>query len=460
MGASKRFLGALIGAICVTGSAGAEDLIDIYELAIDSDPALQAARARQRSTNELERQAFSNFLPQISGSASMNQGTNEFSIAGNLVNDQDTDTERLGVDLRQSIYDHGNFKQLDISRAQGAQAESNYQVALQDFVLRGAERYFAVLTAEDGLDFAKAEERAVGRQLEQAEQRYEVGLTAITDVHEAQASFDNARARVIVAENQLNDALEALAELAGQLPDDRLDELQEELPTDMPEPVDREAWVGMAIENNPALQSRREAVEIAEETVALNRSDFYPTLSATVSYSEFTNNEFILRDDLQRPIATVDSVSEDASIGVQLNVPIYTGGRTNSRVRQAVADLEAAQEDYEAEYRAVVRQTRNAFRGTEASILEVEARRQALISAESALEATEAGFEVGTRTIVDVLLSQQRLFQAQRDHSQSRHEYILNILRLKLSAGVLTREDIEEINALLVTPAPETAPTT
>ncbi len=443
----------LIAGIGIAAPAAAEDLIDIYELAYNSDPALQAARARLESTGELERQAFANFLPQISGSAGTTRGGQAISINNVEIQDEDVDNENFRVELRQTIYDRSNYKQLDVSRAQAAEAEANYSVALQDFVLRGADRYFAVLTEEDALRFAQAEERAVGRQLEQAEQRYEVGLTAITDVHESKARYDNARARVIVAENTLNDAREALEELTGQ-PVGKLDPLQPELPATVPEPNDSEAWVSTALEMSPSLQARRSAVDVAQQRVDLNRADYFPTVSATASYSEFTNNQFILRDDFQNVIGTTDLVSEDTSISVQVEVPIYTGGRTTSRVRQAVADLEAAQQDYEAEYRAVVRNVRNAYRGTQASLLEVEAREQAVVSAQSALEATEAGFEVGTRTIVDVLLSQQQLFQAERDFSRARHDYVLNTLRLELAAGTLDREDIAAINALLQPAAP------
>lgn len=449
MQANKPMMACLAALFMGSGAAGAEDLMDVYELAYASDPALRAARARFESTREGKRQAFANFLPQISGSGSLTKGSSTFSIGGMEVSDTDTDNENLRFEVRQTIYDHGNYKQLDQARAQAEQAQADYDAALQNFVLRGAERYFAVLTAEDALAFAQAEERAVGRQLEQAEQRYEVGLTAITDVHESKARYDNARARVIVAENSLSDAKEALRELTNVYVG-QLDPVREELPTTVPEPNDVDAWVDIAVENSPALRSARLAVDAAHHAVSLARAEFYPTVDATLSYNEFTNNEFVLRDDFQNVIGTTPAVAEDAQVQVQLRVPLYTGGRTSSRVRQAVADLEAAQQTYEEQRRAVIRDTRNAFRGTQASILEVEAREQAVVSARSALEATEAGFEVGTRTIVDVLLSQQQLFQAQRDHSQARHDYILNRLRLEEAAGTLLREDIAEVNQLLV----------
>ena len=448
MGARLKMLAACAAATIGAGSATAADLVDVYELAISSDPALLAARARFDSTGELRRQAFSNFLPQISGSASLTEGDSNFSIAGVEISDSDVDNESLGLEIRQSLFNYRFHQQLDQAKAQVSQAEALYEDAYQAFVLRVADRYFAVLTAQDAVRFAQSEERAVGRQLEQAEQRYEVGLTAITDVHEAKARYDNARARVIVAENTLDDAREALRELTGEYVSE-LEPLQEELPLAIPQPQDPDAWVQIALEENPELVGRQFAVAAADEAIEIQRGGHFPTLDAVASYGEDTNNVFELRDDFQNVIDTTSSVGERAVIRLQLNVPIFEGGATSSRVRQAAADYEEAVQLLEETRRSVIRQTRNAYRDTEASILEVEAREQALVSARSALEATEAGFEVGTRTIVDVLLSQQNLFQAQQDYSRARHDYVLNLLRLQEAAGVLEREDMLDVNSLL-----------
>ena len=446
--ASRSRLVLALAAVGFSASLSAADLVEVYQLGVSSDPALLAARYQYESTAEVEKQAFARFLPQLSASASLTKGDSEFSIDGNLINKNDVDSENINLQLQQTIYDHANYKRLDQARAQVEAAEADYQAAVQAFLLRAAERYFAVLTAEQNLRSVRAEEEAVGRQLEQAEQRYEVGLTAITDVHEAKAQYDNTRARAIVSENSLNDAREALAELTGEYIGE-VDPLKDEIPLELPEPNRLEDWVDKGLQSNPLLRSREMSAEAAHQRVRLERAGHYPTLSLVAQHNENTNNEFVLRNDQQEVIGTVSSLSEQNSIQLQLNVPIYSGGSVSSLTRQAAADYEAALQQLEEQRRSVLRNTRNAYRGTEASVLEVEAREQALISAESALEATEAGFEVGTRTIVDVLIAQQNLYQAQRDYAQARHDYLLNTLRLKSAAGTLESSDIQNVNALL-----------
>lgn len=426
----------------------AVDLIGVHDLAVKNDPQLQAAAYRKEATGENKRQAWSNLLPTLSGGAAINRGSSETSIAGSLVDDSDIDNESYRLNLRQSLYAQSNYENLDIARGQVSQAEATYNIAYQEFLVRVAGGYFGVLTAQDGVIFAEAEEKALQRQFEQAEQRFEVGLTAVTDVHEARASYDNARARAIVSRNNLADAKEVIYELTGQYFND-IDPLQEVLPLVKPLPENPSEWVDTAMLYNPAVVSAQKNVEIAEATVRLQRSGHYPTLDLVGSYSSFTNNEFIIRDDFQNPIAVVDLQNDDKRIGLQLSVPIYQGGVVSSRTRQARHTLNAVHEDLDRQQRATVRQTNNAYRAVIAGIEQVGAFGQAMISAEAALEATQAGFEVGTRTIVDVLIAQQRYFQAQRDNSNARHTYIVDHLRLKAVAGVLTEEDLQKVNNIL-----------
>ena len=432
----------------VSSPVMAIDLVGVHDLAIKNDPQLQAAAFRKEATGENERQAWSNLLPTISGRGSLTRGDSETDIAGQLVSKSDTDNESYGLDLRQSLYSQSNYENLDIARGQVSQAEATYHIAYQDFLVRVAGGYFGVLTAQDGVIFADAEEKALQRQFEQAEQRFEVGLTAVTDVHEARASYDNARARAIVSKNNLADAKEALYELTGQYFDD-YDPLQEVLPLVKPLPENPNEWVDMAMQYNPAVIFVQKNVEIADASMRLQRSGHYPTLDLVGSYTNFTNNEFLLTDDFQNPIGTTDLTNEDLRIGLQLTVPIYQGGVVSSRTRQARHILNAVNEDLDQQQRFTVRQTNNAYRAVIAGIEQVGAFGQAMISAEAALEATQAGFEVGTRTIVDVLIAQQRYFQAQRDNSLARHTYIVDHLRLKAAAGLLEEDDLQKVNAIL-----------
>jgi len=443
---NQKFL--IAAALFIATPALAVDLVGVHDLAVKNDPRLQAAAYRRDATGENERQAWSNLLPTLSGSAAMNRGSSETSIAGTLVDDSDTSNESYGLSLRQSLYAQSNYENLDIARGQVSQADAIYNIAYQDFLVRVAGGYFNVLTAQDGVIFAEAEEKALQRQFEQAEQRFEVGLTAVTDVHEARASYDNARARAIVSRNNLADAKEALYELTGQYFND-IDPLQEELPLVKPLPENSDEWLDIAMQYNPSIIAARSNIDIADASVRLQRSGHFPTLDLVASYTSFTNNEFILRDDLQNPIANVDLTNDDQRIGLQLSVPIYQGGVVSSRTRQARYLLNAVNEDLDEQQRAIVRATNNAFRAVIAGIEQVGAFGQAMISAESALEATQAGFEVGTRTIVDVLIAQQRYFQAQRDNSLARHSYIVDHLRLKAAAGTLVEDDLHKINTIL-----------
>jgi outer membrane protein len=430
-------------ALSMASGAGATDLIEAYTLARQSDPQLAAAEANSLAVGQGVPIIRANLLPQVNGSVGITQTDTEGELGNGDLFASDSRNRSWNLRLDQSIFDWGNYTALGSARATRAQAEADYEVAVDGLLLRVSEAYFAVLTAEDALAFAEAEERAVGRQLDQAEQRFEVGLTAVTDVHEARARFDGARANVINARNALDDAREALAEITGEDHQDLLS-LRLNIPLDGPEPEALPEWEDAAVRASPALASRRFALEAANRNIGTARSGHLPRLDGFITHGDGR----LLSGDTG-PFAT--RASEQTQYGVSLTVPIFSGFATQARVRQTVYQRDAAEDFLEAERRLLLRQTRNDFRATVAGISSVEARRQALLSAQSALEATQAGFEVGTRTIVDVLLSQQLLFQAQRDYSLARHEFILNGLRLKRTAGVIEVQDLQAVNALLTT---------
>jgi outer membrane protein len=448
----------LLGA---AGHATSADLMQAYELARASDPQLAAAEAGSLATGEGVTQARAALLPQIGGSVSLTDSDGTSSRIGERPNPDgsvsfgptsgfsDTRSRQYSIRLDQSIYDHSDYTRLRSSRARAERAQADYDAALQGLGLRVSENYFNVLTAIDGLVFARAERRAVKRQLDQAEQRFEVGLTAITDVHEARARYDSARAAAIAAENRLDDSRELLAEITGEYLQG-LKGLGGSFSPAMPEPVDAGKWVAQALANSPSLLSRDLALMAANHDVGTARAGHLPTLSGFVSRGDSTTWGSSGSNDVSFPAS---SGSLGTTIGVTLSVPIFAGGATQSQVRQAIYSRDAAEDQYEQERRAVTRTTRNAFRALQAGMSEIAAREQALVSARSALEATEAGFEVGTRTIVDVLLSQQQLFQAQRNYSESRHNFLVNTLRLKQAAGVVGVEDVKGVNTLLTTDA-------
>jgi outer membrane protein len=455
---------ALAIGLALAGNAGASDLMTVYQQARQSDPQLQAAEARKFGESERVVQARAALLPQVSGTASYgdDNGTGTFGAPrpfqrpdgsvgfGPTVSESDTNSRAYGVTLRQSVYDHSNYTRLDAARALRARGEADYDAALDNLFIRVSVAYFEALTATTNLDAARAEETAVGRQLEQAEQRFEVGLTAITDVHEARARFDSARAAVILAQNQLDDAYEALNELTGE-PVDMLKAVSPEIPLVMPEPNDPEQWVQVALEQNPALASRRFSLDAAEADVRTAKAGHLPTLGFEASRRTADGWGLSTQNDFEN---SARSSTFDTALGLVLTVPIFEGFATQSGVRQSVHIRDATADQLEQERRAVTRQVRNAFRAVAAGMSEIEARNQALVSARSALEATQAGFEVGTRTIVDVLLSQQQLFVAQREYARARHTFIVAGLRLKQAAGVIDVADFQAVNELLTDPVP------
>jgi outer membrane protein len=445
----------------LAGPAAAEDLLEVYELARASDPQLAIADASRRVSAEGPIQARAALLPQISGTGSFSDSDSDGQRIGQIVRPDGTlgfgptafgsdgYTRRWQASLNQSIYDHANWTRLRSQRALKSKSEADYEIALDALFTRVATAYFNALTAKSNLEAAEAEQTAVGRQLEQAEQRFEVGLTAITDVHEARARADSARANVILTQNQLNDAYEALAELTGK-PILNVEPLDQDIPLALPDPADPDQWVDVALDESPTLASRRLALESAGHDVSTAKAGHLPTLGGNITFTDSaTYGDGFNRTDAGRIEFPTDQNFEDTTIGVLLTVPIFEGGATQSRVRQAIAQRDVTAGLLEQDRRAVIRTTRNAYNAVLAGMSEIEARKQALVSAQSALEATQAGFEVGTRTIVDVLLSQQQLFAAQREYARARHQFIVSGLNLKQSAGVIDVEDIQAVNALL-----------
>ena len=260
-----------------------------------------------------------------------------------------------------------------------------------------------------------------------------MGLITITDVQEAQARFDSAVAQEIEAQNQVDNAKEALREISGEY-DDRFQKLSERMPLRRPKPSSPDAWVEKALGSNPSLRSASYAVDIARQNVRLESAEHYPTLDLNASYSDSNSG-------------TVKS--EGGQVSLQLNVPLFQGGAVLSRTREAAFRHEATKEQLEQLQRSIIRQVRDAYRGVLTAISQVKALDQSRTSNRSALEATQAGFEVGTRTIVDVLDAQRDLFRAERDYSQARYSYILSDLSLKRAAGQISEADLERIEAWL-----------
>jgi outer membrane protein len=431
--------------LCSTPSF-AVDLMQSYTQARQSDPTLAISESQNAISKEGVVQSRSSLLPQINGRLSMNKNDSDGTLSNNTTFESSSTTQNTSASLNQSIYNYGNYARLSGSKARANQSNAELDSANDSLIIRVSEAYFNVLTAIDTLAASRAEERAVKRQLDQAEKRLEVGLAPITDVHEAKARYDSSRANTILAGNAVIDAREALNEITGAARTEMIKGLPENYQPIGETRKTTEELVNEALSNNPTIQARELALEAAQDDIKLAKSGHLPYLDGSATLSKST-----LKDGDVSPFSTTDS--NNTGISLSLVVPIFSGFNTQSQVRQSVSRRDIAAEQLEQSKRAITRQVRNADRNLEAGLAEVEARRLAVVSAKSALEAGEVGLEVGTRTIVDVLLAQQQLFTAVREYSRSRHNYLVNTLRLKQAAGSLEVADVENINRLLTADA-------
>jgi outer membrane protein len=429
---TKKLLLLLIGLSCAT-SLRAENLLDIYRLAKQNDPTYLAAAAEYNAAKEASPQAWAAVLPQIglNGTHSEIDNNKYQTVLGSSAGTYHTDSYTLS--LKQTIYHKEQFDRISLADAQVAQAEAKFNSAKLDLIVRAAQRYFNVLAAADNLLFAKANKEAIEQQLQQTKQRFEVGLTAITDVHEAQARYDQSVASAITAQNQFDISQEELREITHQAPG-QLATLGENSPLLSPEPADIEQWVKTALNRNLLLLSAQKAMDAAQLGIGVARAGHYPTLDLQADYTNYEAN------------GGLTTKSDGTTVSLVLNFPLYAGGGVSSASRQAAAQYQQAMELYEQQRRATERGTRNSYLTVIADISTVTALKQALRSSQTALEATKAGFEVGTRTAVEVLDSQQLVFQARSNYAKSRYDYILETLLLKQSAGTLTEADIDSIN--------------
>jgi outer membrane protein len=420
------------------------DLFEVYGLAERHDPELRAAYADFQAIEQQVPQSWANFLPQISGSVSESYIERETEFVGGST---ESDSDSTGFEIRatQSIYNHGYWQRLSQANINAAQAEANYNAARQDLMLRVAAAYFNVLAANDSLAFAESERKSVEQQLEQTKQRFEVGLIAITDVKESQAQYDQAVASEIEAQNTLSTTREALWTIINSYPE-KLKPLAVQMPLLLPEPADKQQWVDKALAENLSLIAADFARRSAQQEVDIQRSVHYPTIDVTARHN-YSDEEEGFFDPTNPSTGPIENTS--TSVTLSVNVPIFTGGGTHARVKEAVYRREATRERYEATRRQVTQQTRDAYQSINADISRVTALRQALVSSEAAYEATLAGYEVGTRNSVEVLTALRNVFAAKRDYAQTRYDYVLDLLRLKQAAGNLSMGDLQEINRWL-----------
>ncbi|MBB1073386.1 TolC family outer membrane protein [Rhodoferax sp. 4810] len=435
-------LSAILTALCLTGYAAighAEDLLQIYDLAVKVDPTLRESEQNLYATREYQPQAQAYLLPKVSMYGEMNYNNVDSTsqgLFGETTRSEDYNTGAAQALVSQSVYNRANWVRLDQVTHTIGQAEAQYRAAQVDLMVRTTRAYFDVLRTSDAVRVQEALVKADERQLEQSKQRFEVGLVAITDVNESQAAYDRSRATLISAENDLDNAWEALRRIIGPVTVP-LARLGERLPLSPPEPNNINIWADTALANNYNIVAAREAAEAARKTIDIERAGHLPHVDLEAGYN------------LSRSQSEYGSDTDTGYVGLNVTVPLYQGGTVSSRTRQAGHNFRAAQDRLDQQRRLVVNQAKDAFRGVLSSISDVKARQAAIISARSALESTQAGLEVGTRTQVDVLNAQRNLFQAEFDYLSARYDYILNGVLLHQATSTLTRDVLAKGNAWL-----------
>ncbi|MFA0141098.1 outer membrane channel protein TolC [Vibrio kanaloae] len=427
------FISAAIGSL--SSSAFADTLAEVYDQAKQNDPQLLRSAAQRDAAFEAVTSSRSDLLPQINLTANYDINRGDRDTSGTGSSSIDNNTWGAAIGFTQELYQRSSWITLDTAEKTARQFDSAYAAEQQALILRVSTAYFEVLRAQDNLEFVRAEKAAVARQLEQTKQRFEVGLSAITDVHDAQAQYDGVLADEVIAENDLTNSYEGLREITGQ-EHANLSILDTDRFSASKSSDSAVALVEQAEQKNLSLLAARISQDVAKDNISLASSGHLPSLTLDGSYS---------LSDQSNSSQNYDQ--DNLNLGLNLVVPLYTGGNTTSLTKQAEYNYVAASEDLEATYRSVVKDVRAFNNNISASIGALRAYEQSVVSAKSALEATEAGFDVGTRTIVDVLDSTRRLYDANKNLSDARYNYILSVLQLRQAVGTLSEQDIVDVNA-------------
>ena len=427
-------------------------LVAVYQEALSNNSDLAAERAGLAAQREAIPQARAGLLPQLSLGAQVNDTHMSLGLKQNDTlgiaegrYKSDRSSQMIQANLSQPLFRADRWFQLQAAKAGTEQAEYQFSAAQQNLILQTAEGYFSALRAQDALATARAEEAALFRQLDQTRERFKVGLTDETDVLQAQASYDTAKANSSLASRNVQDAFQGLVRLTNR-EYNALEGIRHDLPILPPMPNDAKAWVDRAVAQNLQLLASNSAVDTAQETLRQRKAGHLPTVDAVARYQRGDNDAF----NLPNPgVDIFDSPVSQRSVGVQVNVPLYTGGLTSSQVREAYQRLDQSEQQRESMRREVVQNTRNYHRAINTDVEQIAARKQNIASSQRALEATQIAYQVGTRSIVDVLDIQRQLYNAVREYNNARYDYILDNLRLKQSAGILSPNDLLELSRYL-----------
>lgn len=436
--AFSRLLAGAAALVMTTGAWAQVSLMDVYRQALANDPTLAIQKMNQNSARVQVRSGFSELLPSVNASASYNVGNTD----GSAPDFEDGKSYRASISADQKLFALAAVDAYEALKLNATKVEIETEVAMQELIVRVAEAYISVLRAKDALDSAETQLAAVDRQYQQTEQRYEVGLVTVTDVLDAQATLDQTRVSLISARSDYDVALQNLSVLTGEVPDEVMS-LGSRLPIDMPVENGQQRWVDFAMDNHPEILAAEKGLESGERELSARRNNRLPVLSANASVNYSGNDQELGDPDFGDRIGS--------SIGLSLTVPLYTGGETEARIVTRGIQNNIAEQQLELLRRNITVNISTLYRQLRTAAENTAARNQVVRSRESALEATQVGYEAGTRNIVEVLNAQQAVFEARQNYANARYDYVLNRLRLKQAAGQLSVEDLNSLETYLVT---------
>ncbi len=450
-------------ALGLSATASATNLLGVYQDALAHDPTFQQAYANYQAAREARPEAFAALLPQITGSAGKNwdhtagsTGQISSSASGAPFSyrfpfSENTNGKQWSLNLSAPLFSWTDWMNLKAADSLVAEAEANYRAAAQNLILRTATAYFNVLSAVDTLQAQESSLKAYTLQLQQAQERFKVGLIAITDVEQARAARDTAAAAVITAKQALANAQDQLEVITGRQYE-TLDEPGADMPLALPHPASQAQWVQTSLQQNLTLIASRLAADAARQNVRAAFGSDVPIISlvASRSYSNNSSTENVFGQAFHGLGTDVN----DRQIGIELSLPIFSGGGDTARIHQAQYQWIAAKDAVEQASRSTVQQARDAYLGVITGIANVRALHQALTSSETAYKATEAGYKVGTQTEVDVLNSLSALVLAKTNFATSRYGYVNSVIQLQYAAGTLDRNIVQTVNGWLTTEVP------
>jgi len=431
-----------LGIMAIANQAMAANLLEVFHQAQSADPVYQEAKATYLSARSQLGQTRSYLLPNLNLTGSWKSTVTDGAPGGNAINPT-VNGANVTLSLTQVLFDWSKFKAYSETKLTIKAAAATYAVAAEMLITRTANAYFTVLKDEDLLRFAAANKRQLYRSYQVADQRYKVGLDAIAAVYDAKASYDGAKATYIASENTLANDKEALREITGQLYPS-LSRLKENFPLVNPQPENIDAWTKAAIEQNLSLLSARYTTQAAREDIKVKSGQHAPTLGLLANY-DYVN--------MQPPGDNNPPTSRTEVAGVQLKVPLYAGGLYSAQTRTAEYDYQTAVAQMDSTYRSTVASVRNNYLSVIAGISKILADRQAIKSAKASLASYEAGYKVGTQTIVEVLQAQSTLYQNEQTYASDRFNYVIDTFNLKKAAGILSVNDLIEVNNWLTNKA-------